>query len=137
MTKNGNGHNGRYTAAQFITAIPGTGGIITSIAKKIGCEWHTAKRYITKYPTIAQAYNDEANAVLDMAEVEMIKAMKDGELSALKFYLKTKGKHRGYVERQEHRIVNEDELDRAIEREMAKLAGSGKAAPTAAPSGPE
>ena len=43
---NGNGHNGTYTAAQFIAAIPGTGGIITKIAEKVGCAWHTAKKYI-------------------------------------------------------------------------------------------
>lgn len=98
MAENG---NGRYTAAQFIDAIPGTGGIITSIAKKVGCTWNTAKKYITNHPTVAQAYSNEENSVLDMAEVEMIKAMQDGELSALKFYLKTKGKKRGYVERQE------------------------------------
>jgi hypothetical protein len=60
----GNGKNGNYTAAQFIAAIPGTGGIITTIAARIPCAWHTAKKYIEKWPTVKQAYDDECNKVL-------------------------------------------------------------------------
>ena len=33
---NGNGKNGSYTAAQFIAAIPGSGGIISTTAKRVG-----------------------------------------------------------------------------------------------------
>lgn len=40
-----------YTAAQFIEAIPGTGGIISAIAKRVGCDWITAKKYITELIT--------------------------------------------------------------------------------------
>ena len=36
----------QFTAKQFIKAIPGTGGIISALADKVGCGWHTAKRYI-------------------------------------------------------------------------------------------
>ena len=32
---NGNGKNGNYTAAQFIAAIPGSGGIISATAKRV------------------------------------------------------------------------------------------------------
>ncbi len=101
MTENGNGHNGRNTAAQFIEAIKGSGGIITSIAKRIGCEWHTAKRYIEKYPTIAQAYSDEREGISDLAEVALITAIRESEAWAIKFYLKCQAKDRGYVERTE------------------------------------
>lgn len=89
------------TAEKFISAIPGTAGIISTIAKKVGCEWHAAKKYIDKYPSIRQAYDDECNSVLDLAEVGLIKLIQSGELSAIKYYLSTKGKHRGYVERVE------------------------------------
>ena len=33
-----------YTAQTFIDAIPGTGGIVSAIARKVGCEWNTALR---------------------------------------------------------------------------------------------
>lgn len=90
-----------YTAKQFIAAIPGTGGIVTSIAERVGCKWHTAKKYIETMPTVRQAYEDECARVLDMAEDGLIKAIQGGDLQAIKYYLSTKGKHRGYTERQE------------------------------------
>jgi len=90
-----------FTTEQFMSAIPGTGGIITAIARKVGCDWHTAKKYIDGYATIKRAYQDECETVTDVAELELIKLVKAGDLSAVKFYLSTKGKSRGYVERQE------------------------------------
>jgi len=116
----------QYYAQQFIDAIPGTGGIITAIAKKVGCDWHTAKKYIVSYTTVNRAYQDECEKVLDLAEsktIEMIHAS-DGQM--IRYYLSTKGKHRGYTERQELKIEVK-ELDSAIERELARVAVGGKA----------
>ena len=90
-----------YKAQQFIDNIPGSGGIITTIAKRVGCAWHTAAKYISEYPTVQQAYADETEFITDLAETELIKAIKDGDLSAVKFYLTTKGKDRGYSQKSE------------------------------------
>jgi len=90
-----------FTAKQFLDAIPKSAGIISTIAKRIGCDWHTAKKYIVNYPTIQQAYQDECETVTDLAEAKLIEAIQGSDLSAIKYYLSTKGKHRGYVERQE------------------------------------
>lgn len=95
------GKKNLYTAEQFISAIPKTGGIISTIAKRVGCEWNTAKKYIETMPTVKRAYENECEAVLDMAETELIKALQDGKDWAIKYMLSTKGKRRGYVERQE------------------------------------
>jgi len=91
-----------YKAGQFIAAIPGTGGIITKIAERVGCAWHTAKKYITEYSTVAEVYQDECERVLDVGETRLIEAVDGGEPWAVKFFLSTKGKHRGYVERSEY-----------------------------------
>ena len=85
-----------YSAQQFIKAIPGTGGIITAIAQRVGCEWHTAKKYITTYATIAQAYADEQERVLDRAESVLITSINEGNTQDAKWMLSRKGKHRGY-----------------------------------------
>ena len=90
-----------YTAKQFIDAIPGTGGIITTIAKRVGCVWHTAKKHIDEYPTVKQAYDDETETIADLAEVGLIKALKAEDGSMIRFYLTTKARHRGYVVKQE------------------------------------
>jgi hypothetical protein len=85
-----------YGAQAFIDAIPGTGGIVSAIARKVGCDWNTVKRYLDTYPTVRAAYDAECEAVLDMAESTLLKAIKDGETADAKWYLTKKGKHRGY-----------------------------------------
>lgn len=49
---------------------------------------------------------------LDFAESQLHKNIRDGNVVATIFYLKTKGKKRGYVERQEYEDINphDDEL---------------------------
>ena len=109
---NGNGaKNEKFTAEQFIDAIPGTGGIISTIARRVGCKWHTARKYIDEYSTVKAAYDSECEAVLDVAESVVYgninvaaRLLKDGvqvDSSDAKWLLSKKGKHRGYVERQE------------------------------------
>ena len=97
MSENGNG-NGRYKAQEFIDAIEGSAGIITTIATRVNCAWHTAKKYITNYPTIARAYDDECERVKDLAESVVIKAMNAEDVQTAKWYLTLKAKDRGYVQ---------------------------------------
>ena len=88
----------QYTASQFIDAIKNSGGIVSTIAARVGCDWYTAKRYIDGMPTVAQAYADECEAVLDLAESKLIMSIKDGNTQDAKWLLSKKGKHRGYGE---------------------------------------
>ena len=90
-----------YTAQQFIAAMPQTGGVVSAIAKKIGCTWHTADKYIKSKPTVYRAWLDEKEAILDMGEMSLFKSVREGDAWAVKYLLATQGKRRGYVERQE------------------------------------
>lgn len=101
ITQNANPKGPQYKAQQFLDAIPNSGGIITLIAKRVGCTWHTAAKYIKEYATISAAYADECEGVLDLAEAKLIEAIKAGDLAAVKYILSTKGKKRGYTERTE------------------------------------
>jgi len=96
-----------FTAKQFIDAIPGSGGIVTTISKRVGCTWHTAKKYINEYVTVKAAYDDECEAILDLAESTVLKNIKDGDSADAKWYLSRKGKSRGYVERQENEQIGD------------------------------
>jgi len=82
--------NNQFKAQAFIEAIPGTGGIISTIAKRVGCSWHTAEKYIREYPSIHQAYKDEKAAVDDKALSNVLKAVSDGDLSVSMWWVKMK-----------------------------------------------
>lgn len=79
-----------YKASDFIEKIPGTGGIIDTIAKRVGCNWHTAKRYVTEYATVKTAYDDEVEKVADMAVAVLLQSIKDGDVATAKWYLSKK-----------------------------------------------
>ena len=54
-----------------------------------------------KYPELWDDVKEARESLLDDAESELQKQMLRGNITALIFYLKTQGKGRGYVERQE------------------------------------
>ena len=87
-----------FSSEQFLAAIPKSGGLFSSIAKKVGCDWHTAKKRIMESPTLKKAWEAECEMVLDVAENELIKLIMAGDLGAIKFYLSTKGKVRGFTQ---------------------------------------
>jgi hypothetical protein len=76
-----------FTAKQFIAAIPGSGGIISTIAKRVGCDWDTAKKYLTEMPTVNQAWENEKERVDDMAESTLIKSIQEGNTQDAKWWL--------------------------------------------------
>lgn len=90
-----------FSNAQFLAALPKSGGIWTTIAQRVGCNRHTAEKRILANPTLKQAWKDECEAVGDIAESKLIEAIEAGDLAAIKFYLSTKAKNRGYSERTE------------------------------------
>ena len=56
----------------------------------------------------SKAVKEIENVALDFAESQLHKQIKDGNASSTIFYLKTKGKKRGYIER----VQTEDLTDR-------------------------
>lgn len=77
----------RYTAAQFIAAIKGSGGVISAIADAVGCSWHTARKYIDQYPTVKEAWENERQRITDRARHNIIKSIGEGDLQMSKWWL--------------------------------------------------
>jgi hypothetical protein len=90
-----------FTDEQMIAAIKGSCGIVSNIADSLGCDWNTAKRYIEMSEHVKQAYSDESERVIDKAENKLQGAIDSGDMQMVKWYLATKGKRRGYYEKQE------------------------------------
>ena len=82
----------KFTAKQFIEAIKGSGGIISTIASRVGCDWNTAQKYIATYPSVQSAYQDELEKVNDMAVGVLMKSMHDGDVASAKWWLARKRK---------------------------------------------
>jgi|TARA_Y100000033_G_C2752387_1_gene114606 predicted DNA-binding transcriptional regulator AlpA len=77
-------------------------GVVTSACKKIGIGRTTFYGWLKEDPEFKKQVDDISNIALDFAESQLHQQIKKGNTSATIFYLKTKGKKRGYVERTEH-----------------------------------
>jgi len=91
----------KYTTAQMIEALREKHGNLSASARFLGCSRDTVRRYINTYPTVKAVADEERETLIDFAENQLFQQVKDGNITAIIFTLKTIGKSRGYVERQE------------------------------------
>ena len=90
-----------FTVAQVVAALKKTKGMVYLAADELGCSHTTVYNYINRHPTIKGAFEAENGKMLDVGEMKLYQSVLNGEAWGVCFLLKTKGKSRGYVERQE------------------------------------
>ncbi len=76
-------------------------GIVTTACKQVGIGRTTFYQYLKDDIDFANKVKEIENIALDFAESQLHKQIQNGNTPATIFYLKTKGKKRGYIERQE------------------------------------
>jgi predicted DNA-binding transcriptional regulator AlpA len=76
-------------------------GVVTTACKQTGVNRSTFYEWYNKDEEFKKEVDSIGDIALDFAESQLHKQIKDGNSTATIFYLKTKGKRRGYVERQE------------------------------------
>ena len=91
----------KFLVSQVAEALQESHGLQKLAAEELHCSRRTISNYIKKYPTVAEAYDEAREVVLDVAESKLYKAINDGKEWAIKFYLSTVGKSRGYTQKQE------------------------------------
>jgi hypothetical protein len=90
-----------FTLEQFQKAIDGSGGFISVIADRVGCNLSTVYEWKKKHSEVQTAIDAEKVRQVDHAEGQLQALINEKNPTAIIFYLKTQGKQRGYVERQE------------------------------------
>ena len=76
-------------------------GIVTTACKQADVGRTTYYQWLREDPDFKRAVNDVKEIALDFAESQLHKQIQEGNTTATIFYMKTQGKTRGYVERQE------------------------------------
>jgi Response regulator containing CheY-like receiver, AAA-type ATPase, and DNA-binding domains len=85
----------------MLQALEKTLGIVTDAATMAGIERRTHYRWYNEDAEYKKAVDAIGDLVLDMAESSLHRQVKADNIAATIFYLKTKGKKRGYIEKQE------------------------------------
>jgi len=84
-----------------LLALEASLGVVTTACKKAQIDRTTFYRYLKEDAEFARQVKELENVALDFAESSLHKQIQAGVPASTIFYLKTKGKERGYIERQE------------------------------------
>ncbi len=87
--------------ARLLEELGKTNGIVAYACKQAGVSRVTFYKYCNDDPEFKEQVENIVELQIDIAEAALIKKIGKGDIAAIIFYLKTKGKKRGYVERQE------------------------------------
>jgi len=86
----------------MLQALVKTLGIVTEAAKLAKVNRDSHYLWMERDPAYKKAVEGIADIALDFAESALHSQISEGEVSSTIFYLKTKGKGRGYIERVEN-----------------------------------
>ena len=92
--------NGQHKKA-MLEALEKSLGVVTAACKSVGIARSTHYLWMDTDPEYRKEVDDLSNVALDYAESKLHNQITKENPTAIIFYLKTKGKKRGYVERQE------------------------------------
>lgn len=85
----------------MIEAMEKSLGIVTVACREVGIARNTHYDWMKADEEYKKTVEDIGDMAIDFAESKLHKQIDSGDTTATIFYLKTKGKKRGYVERQE------------------------------------
>ena len=86
-------------------------GIISYACGKTGISRQTYYDWIQKDEQFKEACNEINENMTDWVESKLFSKINDEDLTAIIFYLKTKGRNRGYVEKSEFGLTNKEGND--------------------------
>jgi hypothetical protein len=93
----------KHTTASIVAAVKKRKGKLYLAAADLGITTQTLRNYARRWKEVRNAIHEAKGRMLDVAEDKLFQAIAKGEAWAICFFLKTQGKHRGYVERVEKR----------------------------------
>ena len=104
-------------------------GLLTHAADSLGIRLSTLQNRISKYPIIAEAYEEQMERNLDNIQKNLMDAADERYPWAIKFYLEKQGRKRGFGEHVEHggeikfsgSIISKEEAARLSVSEIREL----------------
>ena len=90
---------------QILEALEKSLGIVTTACKQVGIHRDTYYEWLKKDKEFKKKVKDLENVALDFAESQLHKQIAKGNPLSTMFYLKCKGKKRGYIEQQEVKVT--------------------------------
>ncbi len=101
----------KLTEAKILAAMENSGGILTVISNRLGVHRATLSKYVRENPSLQERLAIEIESSIDIVESSLMRLIREGNVAATIFFLKTKAKQRGYIERQEVQNVQPSTIE--------------------------
>jgi len=105
---------------RILAALEKTLGVVTMACKQTDTPRSTYYKWLKEDEEFAKQVKEIENIALDFAESKLHQQIEIGNTPATIFYLKTKGKNRGYVEKQLVDVTTQGDKVNKIEIEIVK-----------------
>ena len=92
----------RGNKKKLLDALEKSMGIVTTACKKSELSRQTYYRYMEEDAEFKKQAESVQDIALDFVESKLFENIQDKKEASIIFYMKTKGKKRGYIEKQEH-----------------------------------
>lgn len=107
---------------QFLSHFRKSHGIVSFACQQVGITRACYYKWRENDPKFREKADEIEEETIDHVESKLYNAIDKGELTAIIFYLKTKGKKRGYVEKAEQSIsVKEERTEMSREEIIDEL----------------
>lgn len=90
---------------KFLAAFKESLGIVSYACEAAGVSRQTYRNWVNSDEDFKRQAEDIEENAIDMAESKLLQAIHDDNITAIIFYLKTKGKKRGYVEQVDNNMT--------------------------------
>jgi transposase-like protein len=111
----------KWKTEQIVKAVQASDGLVSLAAKQLGCVPMTIYKRAKRCPKIQQAIDDARENLVDEAVKALRTSVVKREGWAVALVVKTLGKGRGYVERQESQTLSVD-LSQLDAKQLERLA---------------
>jgi len=98
-----------YKKETILAALEKSLGVVTSACKAAEIPRSTYYKWLKEDEVFKAAVTDIENIALDFGETALHTQIEEGSTAATIFFLKTKGKRRGYIEKNELDVTSGDE----------------------------
>lgn len=85
-------------------------GFLNIAAANLGVGRSTLYRWIEENPKLKEVVEESREVFLDIAESALLKEIEKGNVAAIIFFLKTRGKGRGYSEKINENLSEDEEI---------------------------
>ncbi|KEQ31198.1 hypothetical protein N180_02820 [Pedobacter antarcticus 4BY] len=106
------------TPEKFQSVLKSKAGNVSEVAKAFKVTRKTVYNWINGNKKFMEIFEDQIESLIDFAESKLLKSINNGSDTATIFFLKTRGKSRGYVEKSE---VDHTTKGESINKQVEKL----------------